>query len=79
MPQHSAFPGACLLIIFGTTSLVLANVHGNSSMAPTPFKQVAQSACNPRIQRCCFMPDNTPVPPGTRQGPYTCLPNGTWG
>lgn len=40
-------------------------------------------ACLPRCRGersyHCLMPDGTPVPPGTRRGPYTCMPDGTWG
>ena len=48
------------------------------SFWPSPAKMTA-TTCNPRSQTCCFNPDGKAVPPGTRRGPYTCLPNGTWG
>jgi hypothetical protein len=35
--------------------------------------------CNPNQERCCFNLEGKPVPPGSKRGPYTCLPNGTWG
>ena len=41
--------------------------------------QIAQKPCKSQAQKCCFKPNGDPVVPGTKRGPYTCLPNGTWG
>ena len=79
MTLRSVVTPACILLTSGITALFFANSHGNRNMTMGSHDQVAQQACNPSIQRCCFNPDGTPAPPGTRRGPYTCLPNGTWG
>lgn len=49
------------------------------AQAASSLFTLAQQGCNPKTQKCCVNPDGVPVPPGTKVGPYTCLPNGTWG
>jgi len=70
---------ACSALILGSVLMVHASKSNHSTRHFTNPVKLAQQACNPQTQTCCFNPDGTPVPPGTKRGPYTCLPNGTWG
>ena len=79
MATRIGFAPVCTLAALSAGVLFFANADGTKKFAMASLGQVAQQACNPSTQRCCFNPDGTPVPPGTRRGPYTCLPNGTWG
>lgn len=79
MTTRIGFAPACTLAALSASVLFFANANRAKWLTIAAIDQVAQQACNPNTQRCCFNPDGTPVPPGTRRGPYTCLPNGTWG
>jgi hypothetical protein len=81
MEQRSAFVFACLIAMLGLVIGGAANANSRSpnARALPSINRVAQHSCNPNKQKCCLNSDKSLVPPGTRRGPYTCLPNGTWG
>lgn len=72
---------ACMVVILGLGLGVTsyANLRQPNARTLPSITRVAQQSCNPKKQKCCINSDKTLVPPGTRRGPYTCLPNGTWG
>jgi hypothetical protein len=57
--------------------VVISSVQGRGWVDPSGTRQA--QACDPARQTCCFTPEGQAVPPGHQRGPYTCLPNGTWG
>lgn len=65
-----ALLAAALLVLIG-------GVQGRGGADPAGSRQA--QACDPSRQTCCFTPEGQAVPPGSQRGPYTCLPNGTWG
>ena len=79
MPVQHGFAAACMIAMLGFGDASLANSRQPKTSTILSPGRLAQKACNPAKQRCCLNADKTPVPPGTRRGPYTCLPNGTWG
>ena len=51
------------------------------SMTPSwakPVSQISQS-CGSESSKCCIDAEGKKVPPGSKNGPYTCLPDGSWG
>ena len=65
------------LIIGGLAALALAGlvVMPGWAGAAAPIAQ----SCGSNGGRCCIDSEGRRVPPGTRNGPYTCLPDGSWG
>jgi hypothetical protein len=74
-----AFVSTYLILTLGLADASWANSRQTKPGSAPAFARVAQKACNPAKQKCCMNSDKTLVPPGSRRGPYTCLPNGTWG
>lgn len=81
MPGQHNLRSALLTGAIGLGALfLLSSEHDLSTRkSGATILNLAQGSCDPNTQTCCRNPDGTPVPPGTRRGPYTCLPNGTWG
>jgi hypothetical protein len=79
MAVLQGFVSTCLIVTLGLSGSSLANSRQTKTVSVPAFARVAQKSCNPAKQKCCLNSDKMPVPPGSRRGPYTCLPNGTWG
>ena len=67
------------MLSLGLAETAYANLRQANLRNQPSLTRVAQQSCNPKKQKCCLNSDKSLVPPGTRRGPYTCLPNGTWG
>lgn len=57
--------------------VAISSLHGRGGADSSGSHQA--QACDPARQTCCFTPEGRAVPSGYQRGPYTCLPNGTWG
>ncbi len=55
----------------------LASVSVATSWAKAE-PQITQS-CGSESSKCCIDAEGKKVPPGSKNGPYTCLPDGSWG
>ena len=62
------------LAMMGTS---LASVSIATSWAKAE-SQITQSYGS-ESSKCCIEAEDKKVPPGSKNGPYTCLPDGSWG
>jgi hypothetical protein len=50
-----------------------------TAVKTTQAESTAAQTCDQSRGKCCTTPEGRKVPPGSRSGPYTCLPDGSWG
>lgn len=66
-----------LLFVGLAAAGAFTGLNGTALMS-TQAGSIAQ-ACDQSKGKCCTTPEGKKVPPGSRSGPYTCLPDGSWG
>jgi hypothetical protein len=77
--RSSLLLSSSLFLLLGGLVTAGAFSGWNGSDLRPPHSGDVSQACDQSRGKCCTTPDGRKVPPGTRSGPYTCLPDGSWG
>jgi hypothetical protein len=68
-----------LLVLFALSGISLfSSANGQGLRVTQDGRDTIAQRCDSQGNCLCVTPDGREVPPGTRDGPYVCLPDGTW-